>query len=161
MKRLIDYANMRRVIVTGLKDYLQCPVIRSNQTGEPPAYPYCSYTITTLMSQNKGTYGEYADGTQAKPVKQTWSITVQSEDDAECVDLAVKARGWFDNIGTTYLNDYNVIVEAVGGVTNRDNFITTNYEYRKGFDVTFWLLDVVEDTTTETIESMETNINEQ
>ena len=89
---------------------------------------------------------------------------MQSDNDAQCVDLAIKARGWFDNIGTTYLNDYNVIVEAVGGVTNRDNFITIDYEYRKGFDVTFWLLDVVEDATTETtetIESFEVRINEQ
>ena len=158
---MIDYENMRRAVVTGLKDYLKCPVIRSNQTGEPPAYPYCSYTITTLMSQNNGTYGEYADGMQTKPFKQIWSITVQSENDSESVELTVKAREWFDNVGTTFLSDCNVIVESVGGVTNRDNIITINYEYRKGFDVTFWLLDVIKDTTTETIDDMELGIAEQ
>ena len=149
------------MIAKGLKDYLQCPVIRSNQTQEPPAYPYCSYTITTLMSQNNGTYGEYEDGTQAKPVKQIWSITIQSDDDAESVALAVKAREWFDNIGTTYMNDRNVIVEAVGGITNRDNLITVNYEYRKGFDLTFWLLDIIENSTVEAIEQIETGIEKK
>ena len=153
MNDLINYENMRQVVVKGLKDFLQCPVIRQNQTKEPPAYPYLSYTITTLASQNNGTYGVYKDGTQAKPVKQIWSISAFSDNDSESVMLITKARNWLDNIGTTYLSDFEVIVEAVGGITNRDNLLTIGYEYRKGFDVTFWLLDIVDNVNAETIES--------
>lgn len=140
---MIDYENIRRIVSKGLKDYLKCPVIRSNQAVEAPDYPYVSYTITTLASENKGTYGEYADGIYRKPVNQIWSVTVLSDNDSECVNLAEKAREWFDLAGHIYLSDNNVVVQSVGSVTNRDNFITIDYEYRKGFDVTFSLFDEV------------------
>lgn len=141
---MIDYNSLRKSVVAGLSQYLDCPVIRSNQNAEPPPYPYVSYTITTPMSANNGTYSEYEDGTKRKPVTQTWSISVLAADDSESVNLACKAREWFDYVGKTYLNDNNVIVQSVGGVTNRDNFLTVEYEYKKGFDVVFWLFDTIE-----------------
>lgn len=160
---MIDYDGMRTVIAKGLKQYLGCPVIRSNQNEAPPAYPYVSYTITTLLSQNKGTYGEYADGYDRQARTQTWSVTIQSNDNAECVKLACMAHDWFDRVGSTYLNDNDVIVQSVGSVTNRDNFLTTEYEYRNGFDVVFWLFDEVDSnasgTETGNIESFEVNTN--
>lgn len=151
---MIDYENLRITVAKGLKDYLGCPVIRSNQNAEPPPYPYVSYTITTLMSENRGTYGRYDDGVARKPVTCIWSITVQSDDNIKSVTLANKAREWLDYAGTVYLNDNNVIVQSVGGVTNRDNVLSVEYEYRNGFDVVFWLYDeiVLEE---ETIEAME------
>lgn len=140
---MIDYENMRNIVVKGLKDYLQCPVIRTNQNEEPPKYPYVSYTITTLASENKGTYGEYSDGQDRKPITQTWSITAQSDKSGEDIDLIIKAREWLERVGSQYLNDNNIIVQSVGNVSNRDNVLTMEYEYKHGFDVVFWLFDTV------------------
>lgn len=141
---MYDYDGLREIVVKGLKEYLNCPVIRSNQNSEPPEYPYISYTVTTLKSENKGTYGEYSDGKERKPFTQTWSITALSNDDSECVLLANKAHEWLERAGYLYLSDNKVIVQSVGNVTNRDNFLTVEYEYRKGFDVVFWMFDEVE-----------------
>lgn len=153
---MIDYEKIRLTIAKGLKEYLGCPVIRSNQNADPPDYPYVSYTITILESENKGTYEEHEDGTDRKSVTQTWSITVLSEDSSESVILAQKARQWFDRVGTIYLNDNDVIVQSVGAVSNRDNFITVEYEYRQGFDVVFSLVDEV-NREIEYIEKVELN----
>lgn len=142
--KVIDYENMREIVVKGLKDYLQRPVIRQNQNAEPPAYPFISYTITTLAGENNGTYGEYENGMQIKPVVQIWSISANSNNDMEAVLLASKAREWLDNIGTVYLNDNGVIVQSVGSITNRDNLLTIGYEYKKGFDVFFTIEDVID-----------------
>lgn len=142
---MIDYENMRIAICKGLKEYLGCPVIRSNQNESPPKYPYLSYTITTLLSENNGTYGEYEDGSKRKPFTQTWSITALSDNNSESVTLAVKAREWLDQIGSLYLSDNNVIVQTIGNITNRDTFLTTEYEYRNGFDCFFWLFDEIKD----------------
>ncbi len=147
---MIDFENMRTIIAKGLKQYLNCPVIRSNQNEEPPAYPFVSYTVTTLINENKGTYGEYEDGTDRKPFTQTWSITIQSDKNSESVELAVKAKEWFERAGTVYLNDNNIIVQSVGGITNRDNILTVEYEYRNGFDVVFWLLNEIDNPAEET-----------
>lgn len=147
---MIDLQAIRTTVVKGLKEYLGIPVIRSNQTGEPPPYPYVSYTIITPMSQNKGTWGKYTDGKERKPTTQTWSVTIQSNDNAEAVELAIKAHEWFDHIGTVYFDDNSIVVQSVGNISNRDNMITIEYEYRNGFDVVLWLLSEIDDTTAAT-----------
>lgn len=141
---MIDYEGIRQTVVQGLRDYLDCPIIRSNQTGKPPKYPYISYTITTPKSENKGTYGVCEDGYDRKQVRQIWSITALSDDNSESVMLACKASEWLDHVGTTYLYDNDVRVQSVGNVVNRDNILTIEYEYRNGFDVFFNVFDVVE-----------------
>lgn len=156
---MIDYDNMRRTVVSGLKKYLGCHVIRSNQNAEPPKYPYISYTVTQLMSANRGTYGEYSDGIDRKPVTTTWSITALSNDNIESVTLANKAREWLDRVGTTYLNDNGVICQSVGAVTNRDNVLTVEYEYKSGFDAVFWGYDEVQRGEVETIDEIQFNQN--
>ena len=156
---MIDYEEMRKLIAKGLKDYLKVPVIRSNQNEKPPKYPYISYTITTLASANNGTYGAYSDGYDRKPITQTWSVSALSDKSGEDVNLIVKAREWFEYIGTQYLNDNDVIVQSVTSITNRDNLLSIGYEYKHGFDVVFWLFDTVESKlkTVDTIESIEIN----
>ena len=146
---MFDYDGMRTIVATGLKDYLGCPVVRSNQNEKPPKYPFISYTVTQPMSENKGTYGFYNDGKYRKAFTQTWSVSALSDDNTESVTLAIKARQWFDHVGTVYLGDNEVDVQSVGMVTNRDNVLTTEYEYKNGFDVVFSLFDEVEDTTEE------------
>lgn len=147
---MINLDAIRTTIVKGLKEYLKIPVIRSNQTGEPPSYPYLSYTITNLLHENKGTWGQYGDGKDRKPVTQTWSITVQSDNASEAMRLVTKAYDWFDHVGIVYLNDNGIIVESLSDISNRDNMITIEYEYRHGFDVVFWFLSETESTTQST-----------
>lgn len=141
---MIDNENLRKIVVKGLKYYLNIPVIRGNQNAEPPKYPYLSYNVTTSESANNGTWGEYEDEIDRIPVTQTWSITVQSDKDIESVNLASKAREFLCHHGTCYLNDNNVIVQSVTNITNRDNLITIEYEYRNGFDVVFWMMNEAE-----------------
>lgn len=138
---MVDNEGLRKTVVKGLQGYLNIPVVRGNQNAAPPDYPYLSYTVTTLESANNGTWGEYEDGTDRIPVTQTWSITVQSDKDSESVTLASKAREFLCHIGTCYLNDNDVIVQSVTNITNRDSLITIEYEYRNGFDVSFWMMN--------------------
>lgn len=156
---MIDTDTIRKIVIKGLKDHLGIEVVRSNQTGEPPAYPYLSYTITTPQHENGGTWGEYEDGKERKPFTQTWSITVQSDNATEAMKLTSKAHEWLDHTGTTYLNDNDVTVQSVGSIGNRDNMITIEYEYRCGFDVVFWALSEIDSTKEEAgyIESIEFN----
>lgn len=144
---MIDYETMRTVIVRGLKDYLKCAVIRSNQNSEPPAYPYGSYTVITLASQNNGTWQQHEDGKDRLAVTQTWSLSFLSDNNSESVALSSKAREWFSHSGVEYLNENGVIVQSVGSVSNRDNILSVEYEYNNGFDVVFWLYDVADSLT--------------
>ena len=88
------------------------------------------------------------------PFTVTWSITALSDDNAESVALAMKAREWLELVGQTYLNDNKVIVQSVGAITNRDNILTYGYEYRNGFDCVFWCHDEVKMPETEEIKEV-------
>jgi len=156
---LFNLSLYRTTIVTGLSAELNIPVIRSNQTATAPDYPYLSYTITTLMNDKNGTWGEYTDGYNRKPFTQVWSLTVQSDDAEQAMNLCIQARDWLDRVGTTYLNDNGVIVQSVGAINNRDNMITIEYEYRMGFDCTMWFLNVSASSAEETgrIQTVEFN----
>ncbi len=148
----VDIENLRAVVVTGLKEYLGCLVIKSNQNAHMPDYPYVTYTVTTVATENNGTYGEWEDGVARKGVNTVWSITARSNDSVESVTLASKAREWLEYAGTTYLNDNDVIVQAVTSISNRDNVLTSDYEYANGFDCFFWCSDEIDISGIETIE---------
>lgn len=146
---MLDYRQTEIVIVENLKDYLQselrpCEVVRQNQVSKIPPYPYVSYTVIPLVSSMGGTYCEAEDGTLYRAIQQTWSFTTQSDDQEEAIELAYKIVDFFSAVGVTLLNDNGIVVIRVGGISNRDNLITIQYEYRNGLDVTFSLIYSIE-----------------
>lgn len=141
---MIDTENLRKTIVKGLKDYLGCEVLRGNQNIEMPDFPYIVYNITTLASDNKGTFGEYEDKKARKPRVQTWSITAYSDNYTKAVELINKVKDWLDYAGNAYLNENKVIVQSVGSISDRSNFLTTDYMYSFGLDCFFYIEDVVD-----------------
>lgn len=121
-----------------------CPVILSNQTAAHiPPYPYISFTVTTPIVSDTAGYSVLDDGTRSKQLKQIVSFTVQSDSENEVMAIAIAAYDWMAYVGDTYFSDHNISVLRVGNVTNRDNLITTEYEYRRGFDVEFLLMHTI------------------
>lgn len=140
---MIRIEDNRKSIANGLSEFCKCTVVMANQTAAVPDRPYISFTITTPAVTNNGTYGRYPDYTERKPIKQIWSITTHAEDADEAFRLALMACDWFDNLGTDYLLENDVIVERLTDITNRDNLLTSAYEYRCGFDITFTFMNIV------------------
>lgn len=156
---MIDQNAIEAAIVNGLKDYVStpeipCEVVMANQVAPIPPYPYIAYTVTTMKSGGEGTYSVDINGTRYKSVAQTWSFTVQSDDDAQCKAIASKANDYFDFIARTELTDSNIVVVKVGNISNRDNLITVEYEHRNGFDVTFSVLQTITKETAEKAEGV-------
>lgn len=141
---MIKTDNLRTMVVPALKKYAGAHLIRANQNAEPPSYPYSTYHITTLATQNNGTFGEYADGVARKPVSQIWSITAHSDKYEEAFTIANKMREWLDYVGTVYLSDNGIVVQSVGAVADRSNVLTVDYQYSFGFDCTFSVFDEVD-----------------
>lgn len=150
---MIDQKKIESIIVNGLQDYLGCPVILANQHSPAPSYPYVSFTVTSLKTANNGTYGTEYDGVFYKHFKQKWSFTVQSDDDNQCSEITLKAYDWFSLVAVTILSDTEIYIERLEDISNRDNLITIQYEYRRGFDVTLVVMDVIEHEF-ETIETV-------
>lgn len=145
----MNIREVEKVIIRGLEAYLGTEnrpfkLVLANLNTPTPKYPYGAYTPTQPVVENGGTHGIREDGTRIKEFDSTFSFTIQSDDEDESVFLAVKARSWFDVVGVTYLSDNGIAVKRVGSVTNRDNMISIEYEYRNGFDVTFTLLEEID-----------------
>ena len=166
---MIKYRENEILIVDGLQNFLKskgynCPVIMANQTAPTPPYPYIAYTIITPVSANMKGYSVANDGMRYKSMVQTWSFTAQSNDDVEAFDVLMLAYNWFALIGNTHLSDNNIVAQRVGGITNRDNLLTIEYEHRYGFDVDFLLLHTLEKADCETagyIETADINVIEE
>lgn len=153
---MLNNEHQREIVVTGLREYLQKPVVRTNVTSDIPDDSYLGYNIITLASENNGTYAEWEEDNKArKPVLQTWSFKSHSSDYAEAVEIANSARNWLDYVGKEYLNDNDVIVQSVGNVTDRSNLLSIEYDYSYGFDCVFWMYDEIDLPDKETVESIE------
>lgn len=155
---MIDFVKIRQTVVKSIKEHLQVPVIRLNQNTEPPKYPYIGYTITTLMKTNNGTYGEFTEVIDEKSVKvyrkefqQVWSFTVYSDDDLQSKTLAMQLYDYLDKRGVLDLAEQEIVIQRIENITNRDNLLTTDYEYRNGFDVAFAFMNEIAEKTEEQI----------
>lgn len=162
---MIQQAQIQQVMLSLLEEYTGCLCVPSNTTKKMPAYPYISFTVINTDTK-KGTYSatkEIRDGKAVDikymPLMQKWSFTAQSDKDAEALEKAMLISDFFQEVKRQELADNNIIVADVGAITPRDNFITVEYEYRKGLDVTISLNNVIEDTVTETINKVVINDN--
>lgn len=67
--------------------------------------------------------------------EMVFSITCNASTIEDAEDYTQKARAYFLGRGHLELSDNNITVVDVLAATNRDVFLTVNYERRVGFDV--------------------------
>jgi len=145
---MLVIADIESKIVTELEKYVGCTVVMSNQTSPSPPYPYISYTIITPVHNENGTYC-MKDGVYYQPMLQTWSLTAHSDDNRVCQRLGMRMYDFFARSGRMNLNNIGTAISSKTDLMNRDNYLTIQYEYRLGMDVTFRLmhqLDMAEGT---------------
>ena len=160
---MIEIRAKQRMMLSMLEEYTGCTIVPANTTKKMPSYPFISYSIINI-STRKGTYAEYTgfkdvEGVKvptkifAMPASAVYSFTVQHEDEAEALIIAMEIKDFFEKAKRQELADIDVIVSDVGGITSRDNLLSIEYEYRKGLDVRLSLVNVIEDKSTEVIET--------
>lgn len=154
---MIQQATIQQEILSLLEAYIGCSCVPSNTTKPVPTYPYVSFTVINTEAK-KGTYSKgiiEVNGALVDvlymPVLQKWSFTAQSDDEAKAMEKAMLITDFFTEAKRLELADKNIIVADVGAITPRDTFLTVEYEYRKGLDVTLRLNNVISDTTNDTI----------
>ena len=144
-------------VLSKLEEYTGCTFVLSNTTKQMPAYPYGSFTVISV-STKKGTYaaatvernGEKVD-VLYMPALIKISFTMQSNDEDEALEKAFMIQDFFAEAKRLELEDNDIVVADIGAITNRDNMLTIEYEYRKGLDVTLRATNVIENTTKDAI----------
>ena len=146
---MVNLSTIRQVICKLIKEHTGTPIIRTNQNAEPPAYPF--YT-------NNGTYGEFIEEDEKyyrKEFQQIWSFTACADEDLTSKELALQLYDFLDKVGAVELAENGVVIQRIENITNRDNLLTTDYEYRNGFDVYFAFMNEIEDESTEEIDDIQ------
>ena len=158
---MIDLDKIQSIVPEGMSKYIGIPVIRGNQTGNAPKYPYMTYNVPTIAGENNGTWQQHDDGIDRLLVRSIWSFTALSDDWMQSVLYATRAREWLSHSGRVLLSDNGITVQSTTEINNRDNILTVEYERKNGFDVVFYVYDKAENPAAKNgyIESVEVDHN--
>lgn len=150
---MIDYKRIKRVMVGHINSFTGREVVLQASNDPQPAYPFCSYTITSPYLPVSRAF-EGLD--MVEDVEMVFSLTWHSQDATEAQELAHKtAMAFKTQAGTTALADSHIAVVRVEGFQNRDTFLTIDSERRVGFDVRIRIRHIETDESLETIETVE------
>lgn len=152
---MINYDDIWIPLQTGLENYVGKPVIQAETNGKQPPYPFIS--IKDTLTDDIGhpfilTNGE--NQTIKQDIEMVLSLTVHADKIEVSKDLCMKARAYFLGKGAIELSDAGIAIVDVLPATNRDVFLTIDYERRYGFDVRLRIqgqetygIDVIETVT--------------
>lgn len=164
----MNYSEIRNSIVKGLHDYLQYPVVPTDNNKKKPDYPFVSYKFTTLY-KSQGSHNltvevipsvdpnfeDDIEVTRQEQPQMIISIASYSLDEVEAYELALKVKDWFTFHGYDYLKANNIIVVSTSTLQDRTILIVDNYEKKAGFDITLRIVSEQKKIIT-TIETIET-----
>lgn len=157
----MTFKEIRNIITTHLEEFLEIPVVLSDQVAPVPDFPLCYYSVISPYAST-GEMGNYLiediDGeTDVKTIRQeqpnaTFSFTVCSinrwskdengedtepyifgEDEAQ--SLAEKAQSFFLLTGYDILSNLGIVVADVTNTANRTTLMVDESARRWGFDV--------------------------
>lgn len=123
--------------------YPDFKVVRSEQNGIEPPYPYCSYKILT----QKGLGLSTKDIDNPNPIEMTLehseeilgniSISFCSNSISPLDKIAWKALRWFRKLGIDTFEDLGISVSVDPSVTDRTAYLDSvqAYEVKLGFDI--------------------------
>ncbi|MFT8928527.1 MAG: hypothetical protein ABF969_04240 [Sporolactobacillus sp.] len=127
-----DYSNVTKTLVQAM-GLLGITLIQADSAGDQPSYPFATYTITTP----KVIIGNQSGPQQAEQFEMVVSLTFKSQSAIQALNLAEQAQQYLrSNAGRSFLLDNGgLVLVSAQGFTNRDNFITIDYERNVGFDI--------------------------
>lgn len=129
-------------IICELSSYTGVQVIRVNQNGDIPEFPYATYNITSAYTKGIGREDTAYHDTGTELVQKrsnevTFILSVNSyaEDEETAIESANAIRKWFLFYADEFMREINAAVIDVGSLENRSAFLVDSYEYKRGFDV--------------------------
>ncbi|AMX00417.1 LIC_12616 family protein [Rummeliibacillus stabekisii] len=134
---MLDIEPIRSTIVRNLKETTGIQTIIAEQSNEQPSYPFIAIKFTTLGKQvGRATQYMKENGQHIEQdIEMVLSVSSFSEEMDESINNAYAAFQFFEVDGIQTLQEANIAVVKTTEITNRDTFISIEYERRTGFDV--------------------------
>ncbi|WP_367912495.1 phage neck terminator protein [Bacillus pumilus] len=133
---MIDYESIISTVIGVIRDSTGHKVIMENGTGKQPAYPFCTYTITSpYIPQHRGIIEGDAI---TEDVDIFFSFTWHSDDAIEVISLTQQTATLLRTMkAKQVLYDKGIAFIQAEGTGNRDTFLSIENERRHGFDARF------------------------
>lgn len=149
----MNYRELKRIIVSHIRDNTGHAVVLQGSNDNQPAYPFCSYTITSPYLP----VSNFIDGGKmVEDIEFVFSFTWHSQDMTDVQDLSYDTAMLFKLLKHTQkLSDAGIAVVRIEGIQNRDVFLSVDSERRYGLDVRF-RTRVIEEQGGDYIETVET-----
>lgn len=130
-------ASVRNPIIKGLKQGTGITTILAEQSDKQPPYPFIGIKFTTpfIVIGQAASYTDERNEVIEQDGEMVISITSYDKTIDGSFNNAFKALEWFKTSGKLELQDAGIVVVKTENMTNRDTFITIDYERRNGFDV--------------------------
>lgn len=135
---MIRYDDIWIPLQNGLSRYLKIEVIQAEGLGKRPKYPFVTMkkiTNAIIIGQPTSKIGVEEEMILEQDIEMVFSLTVNANSIEDADDYAMKARSYLEGFGYYELQDKNITVVEVLPSTNRDVFLTVDYERRVGFDI--------------------------
>lgn len=131
----MDYRHIKQIIIGHIKEKTGHLVILQASNDEQPAYPFCSYTLTSPYLPVSS--AEY-DGVLVEDIEMVFSFTWHSDDATEVQTLSHDTAMLFKlSQHRQALNDQGIVFVRVEGIQGRDTFLSVDNERRYGLDARF------------------------
>lgn len=151
----MTFIEARNCIINSLENYLGCSVVLSDQIADAPDFPYCYYSVLAPRIANHSFGLRSVEGKiegfvlkREEPAKATLSFTFCGKNretdngyifgEDEAIELVEKAHCFFlltsHSIST---ESGDVVIDKVGAVSKRNNFVVEETVRRYGFDIQF------------------------
>lgn len=130
---MIDYKLIMSSIIKIIKADTGKPVVPQNNTNDMPAYPFCTYTIT---SPYLSVSSSYEDETLNETVEMVISLTWCAKDLFEAATYTQRtAAGLKHQKNRQILTENGITIVKCLNFGNRDTFLSIDTEFRNGFDL--------------------------
>lgn len=124
-----DYTTVTSALIKAIKDGTGYPAIAGNSAGEQPAYPFCTFTITSPKIDVERFY----EGALFEIVV---SLTWHGISQIDVLNLSKKSESYLrSTLGKKALSDNGIAIVDILNSSSRDNLISIDYERTAGFDL--------------------------
>jgi hypothetical protein len=116
-------------------------IIRSNQGGKEPVYPFGSYLVTSADIHNYRNRKEMENVDPTKYSERHYrkefynvSLTLVGKDVFKLHEIAKKIYDYLNIESRDFQRENNIKIEPLNQIADRTQFLDPEYQYRIGFD---------------------------
>lgn len=125
-----------------MTEEMKCPIVWANPHKPTPPKPYGVMQMIARVEKYRDPIVAVDDKNRyhVREIEQTVSFSFRGKNEPgieHANELAEHTRRWLELWGKYILEDNNLVIKNISGISDRTVFLVDSFDYKVGFDVTF------------------------